>query len=293
MKLWLNGAICDESEAVIPATDHGFLYGMGLFETFRTYGGGRPFLLDRHLTRLAEGCAELRIAYRPDSAELQQAVGGLLQANGLRDGYVRLSVSAGAAPLGLPGTDGYSRPNVCIFVKPLPHAPSPPKPLFLLSLPRSSPEGAVRRKSFHYMNNILAKWELSSRTSLPGAEGLFATESGILVEGIVSNLFFVRAGALHTPSERSGCLPGVTRRAVMELARAQGMAVVEGEYRWEHLLRAEEAFVTNSIQEIAAISRLFDRSGAEVRQWDAKSAGPVAALLQAVYRERTERGDDR
>jgi len=287
MKLWWNGAICDESEAVIPVADHGFLYGMGLFETFRTYGG-KPFLLDRHAARLREGCAELRFAYEPNDADVEGAVAALLRANGLEDAYVRWSVSAGAAPLGLPNPAGYAKPNVLMMAKALGGGPPEPKQLHLLALPRSTPEGAVRRKSFHYMNNVLGKWELASRTASPHAEGLFATADGVVVEGIVSNVFWASGGMLYTPSIDTGCLPGVTREAVLELARQAGIPVAEGRFRSEALLEADEAFVTNSVQELVPVSALYGVAGEPVKRWAAE-AGGLTSALQRAYRALTRK----
>src|SRR5687767_8987041 len=96
----LNGSAVDASEAVISVYDHGFLYGIGLFETFRTYKG-KPYLLDRHLSRLQSGCEQLGISYRADLEALTALIRELLAANGLEDGYVRLTVSAGEGELGL------------------------------------------------------------------------------------------------------------------------------------------------------------------------------------------------
>ncbi|HZG87581.1 aminotransferase class IV [Paenibacillus sp.] len=287
MKLWWNGTICDESEAVIPVTDHGFLYGMGLFETFRTYGG-KPFLLDRHVARLREGCAELRFAYEPSEADIAAAVAALLRANDLEDAYVRWSVSAGSAPLGLPAPTGYASPNVLVMAKPLGTGSPASKELHVLKLPRSTPEGAVRRKSFHYMNNILAKWELAARTASPQAEGLLTAADGIVVEGIVSNAFWAAGGALYTPSVETGCLPGVTREAVLMLAREAGLPVIEGRFPWEALLAADEAFVTNSVQELTPVSALYDADGVMRKRWSPE-AGPITNALSRAYRALTAR----
>ncbi|WP_309122854.1 aminotransferase class IV [Paenibacillus sp.] len=286
MKLWWNGTIIEETEAVIPITDHGFLYGMGLFETFRTYGG-KPFLLERHVERLRAGCEELRIAYAPDASEIGTAVAEALRANGLTDGYVRWSVSAGAAPLGLPSPAGYEAPNVAIMAKSLGTSAAASKELHVLKLTRSGPEGGVvRRKSFHYMNNVLGKWELAERTASPSAEGLFADAQGILVEGIVSNVFWVADGALRTPALDTGCLPGITREVVLEQAREAGLPVVEGRFDWEALLAADEAFVTNSVQELTPVGVLFDADGTERKRW-APDAGPVTERLRRSYRKLT------
>jgi len=289
MKLWRNGTICDESEAVIPITDHGFLYGMGLFETFRTYGG-KPFQLRRHIERLLAGCEELRIAYAPSAEDVARAVDETIRANGLHDAYVRWSVSAGSAPLGLPPASGYERPNVVIMAKPLGPPPAAPKELRLLALRRSGPEGIVRRKSFHYMNNVLGKWELASRFASPSAEGLFAEASGSLVEGVVSNVFWATGGTLYTPSVDTGCLPGVTRDIVLELARAAGIPVEEGRYGFEALAEADEAFVTNSVQELVPVGSLFDDADAVRRRWD-EAPGPMTKRLQSAYRSLADRGE--
>lgn len=289
MKWWWNGQLYDEQEAVIPLADHGFLYGIGLFETFRTYDG-RPFLLQRHIERLLEGCGELRIAYRPDSQEIEEAIARLLEANGLRDAYFRWSVSAGAAPFGLPSASGYGAPNAALMAKPLPAQPPEPKSLYVLQLPRSTPEGRVRRKSFHYMNNILAKWELSERTSSASAEGLFTTEDNVMVEGIVSNVFYVSNEVLYTPSLGTGCLPGVTRWAVTAAAARLGIPIMEGRYAWQELLHADELFVTNSVQEITPVRELADAANIVRREWGTVP-GPVTALLRGAYQEWTRRRD--
>lgn len=287
MKLWWNGTIIDETEAVIPPNDHGFLYGIGLFETFRTYGG-QPFLLARHIERLRSGCKELRIHYAPDEGEIRGAVADLLRINGLDEGYIRWSVSAGAAAHGLPSPAGYDRPNVLIMAKPLPAgsgmtevAGTAGKELHVLRLPRSTPEGRRRAKSFHYMNNILAKWELAERTGSTQAEGLFTDGQGHAVEGIVSNVFWLRNGVLFTPSLATGCLPGVTREAVLELAKRLAIPVQEGAFFWEDIPAADAAFVTNSVQQISPVVRFFDAEGKLMKSWDSQDDGVLSRLSAA------------
>src|SRR5690606_29013511 len=121
----LNGQVINSHEAVISVFDHGFLYGMGVFETFRTYGGGRPWLLERHAARLAAGCRALGIDYVPDAAKVREGVAALLAANGLTDGYIRWSVTAGDAgtAVGLPQA-AYAAPREIVYAKAL--APDEP-----------------------------------------------------------------------------------------------------------------------------------------------------------------------
>jgi len=280
---------------MISVLDHGFLYGLSLFETFRTYGGS-PFLLSRHLTRLADGCRAVGIEL-PRGAELarvQRHVAELLQAQGLRDGYVRYTVTAGEAALGLPET-AYMTPNVVVYAKPLP--PAAPlaargKALQLLRTRRNSPEGDVRLKSAHYMNNILAKRELGETPSARAthgapAEGLMLNTAGHLTEGIVSNVFFVKNGVCYTPAVDTGILPGITRGFVLELAQQAGIKAEEGYYSWEDLLEADEVFITNSIQEIVPIHTLY---GLEHIEWRVESRSQPTSLSETMDRSLSDAG---
>lgn len=292
MKFLFDGQLTSQSEAVISAFDHGFLYGMGLFETFRTYGG-RPWLLREHAARLQRGCELLGIRYEPDAGRMERGVAELLAANGLSDGYIRWSVSAGEGEIGLPAGD-YERPHEIVYAKAL--APDEPatrqgKTLRLLKLRRSTPEGAFRLKSFHYMNNIAAKRELQAAGAAPGTEGLFLDGNGHVAEGMVSNVFWLKAGKLCTPSSDTGLLEGVTREYVIRLARAEGLPVEEGLYGWEALLEADEIFVTNSVQEIVPVVRLENDQGQQTN-WSGEEAGEMTARLMMLYRNAAERNDN-
>lgn len=285
MILYMNGQWIEHHQAVVSAYDHGFLYGIGLFETFRTYNG-RPFLLDEHLSRLEKDCGELGIRYQPDRSGIMRIIRELLARNGLDDAYIRLSVSAGIGEIGLPSAD-YDSPSVIFYAKSLPPRPNweaSARPLQRLKLRRNSPEAGWRMKSFHYMNNILAKRELLQYPWLAGvhAEGLFLNSSGHLAEGMVSNLFFVSAGECFTPSLDTGILPGITRQFVIRLCESRSIPVHSGHYRWEMLLEADEVFITNSIQEIVPISVLFDEDG-QCRRIGAGGPGPIAAKLHEDY----------
>lgn len=292
MKIGWNGTVKSAEEAVISVYDHGFLYGIGLFETFRTYGG-QPYLLERHLQRLADGCRSLDIEYGLDEGEFRVWLADLMKANGLPEAYVRLTVTAGVGELGLPSGD-YTSPNRLLLVKPLPPA-SPQlyeegRELALLQRRRNTPEGDIRLKSLHYMNNILAKKELIRLGTAPGAEGLMLTAEGWLAEGIVSNLFFARSGEIHTPSIATGILPGITRGRLIELARREGLQVNEGMYTWDDLMKADEIWISNSVQELVPITTLRGGAG-DVRVVGNAGAGPLFRQLLAAYRADIPIGD--
>lgn len=285
MQIAMNGALCASETAVISVYDHGFLYGIGLFETFRTYNG-KPFLLKEHLHRLQAGCEELAIAYKPDEERLTALVRQLLEGNGLEDGYFRLSVSAGRDVLGLPG-DQYREPSEILYVKELtaldPAAWEKGRALQLLNTRRNTPESEERLKSFHYMNSILGKRELSRYPWAAGAEGLLLDDCGFVSEGTVSNIFFVQEGVLHTPAPETCLLPGITRGWVIRAAMELGMPVEEGFYPWEALLEAEEIFMTSSIQELVPVTRLYDPEGNSTTVSDG-TAGEWTRRLSGLYR---------
>jgi 4-amino-4-deoxychorismate lyase len=287
MKIGLNGRLVEEEEAVISVFDHGFMYGMGCFETFRTYGG-RPFLFDAHMDRLEASLREVGIAARIDRPAARALIGRLIEANGFADAYVRYAVSAGIGPLGLPD-DEYAAPHTIIYTKPLPPAadggePSV-RPLQVLRLRRNTPEGERRIKSFHFMNNILGKRELGRYPWAAGAEGLFLTADGLVAEGVVSNVFFVIDGRVVTPPTNTGILAGVTRGFVLELSASLGIPAAEEPLTLRDAARAQEVFLTNSVQEIVRVDRIYDPDGAVIWRSPGDGRADTAGRLLAAYRQ--------
>lgn len=274
MFVYLNGKIVPKEEALISAYDHGFLYGVGLFETFRVYDG-HIFLLEDHLQRLNEGLSSLLIEKCFTKEEVEKAISLLLEVNGYQNAYIRLNVSAGWGELGLT-VDPYIEPTVIIYSKPL----SPPgseiseKKAQLLKIARNTPEGDYRLKSHHFLNNILAKREIGNRLDV---EGIFLTAEGDLAEGVVSNLFWVKDHTVFTPSIKTGILNGITRQFVIQLVRQRGMKVEEGFFKPEALNGADELFITNSIQEVVGINQWNNRD------YPGKK-GSITAYLHEQYR---------
>lgn len=249
MLIYVNGAFVEADEAKISPYDHGYLYGLGVFETFRIYNG-HPFLLDDHYERLIRSLSELCIQWHMTKDDIWSILQELLVRNKLEHAYVRLNVSAGLGEVGLQ-TEMYEQPSVIVFMKPL-SAPGEvvEKEGVILRQTRNTPEGAFRLKSHHYLNNIFGKREIGSAAN---KEGIFFTEAGYVAEGIVSNLFFVRDHVFYTPSLETGILNGITRAFVMKAAETLNIQVEEGFFTKEELLSADEVFVTNSIQEIVPL----------------------------------------
>ena len=274
--VYLSGALVPRSQARISPFDLGFLYGYGLFETMRAYSG-RIFRLDKHLGRLRQSAALIGLPL--DAFDLGKACYDALKANKLDDARIRLTVSMGEGEA-------------------IPDPPKQPKPTVLVTASRYNPPMAeVYRKGFaaivssvsqnsrsplsrlntaNYLNNILARKEAKAA----GAdEALLLNERNLLCEGSTGNIFLVSGGTLITPGVESGCLPGITRQTVIELANRLGIKVVEREVQLEELMRADEAFLTNSLIELMPLT------GVNGKAIGAGKTGRVTRKLLVAYRE--------
>lgn len=269
MYIYQNGEFVLETIARISPFDHGFLYGLGVFETFRIYDG-HPFLLDDHFQRLAVSLKELNILFDLKKDDFLEIITSLLKLNKLNNAYIRFNISAGEAPIGLQ-TEAYTKPNVIIFIKPLVTPLVRTKKATFLQTIRNTPEGFERLKSHHYLNSILGKREVPDMNT----EGIFLTNDGYVAEGVVSNIFWVKNGQVYSPTIKTGILNGITRQFVIELLKKNEIAFNEGYYLPQDVLDADEVFITNSIQEIVSISMLNES--------EYSSEGKVTHFLQNLY----------
>ncbi|WP_332651670.1 aminodeoxychorismate lyase [Lysinibacillus sp. 54212] len=272
MLCWMNGQYIDSNDLKISPFDHGFLYGLGFFETLRTYSGQAVFLQD-HYSRLSSACSHYFMNLPYKVTDFRDIITTLNEAAGGEDGYFRINVSAGVHDIGLQPTE-YRDPTVIVFRKPIPLRPrGQEKEAVWLKTVRSTPESDIRAKSHHYGNNVLGRMELPN---LADYEGFFKNEYGLVAEGITSNIFWLKNDILYTPSVSTGVLPGITRQRVLHIAERIGMYVREGEYLQGELEEAHECFITNSVQELVPIKTLGDIAfmGAE---------GPVYQRLHQAY----------
>jgi len=274
----LNGRFLRPDEATISPFDFGFLYGDGLFETLRTYGG-RPFRLNAHLARLAAGLDALAIRGAPSSDVLRGWVLETIARAEIPDAYVRITVTRG---MGIAGLDpaGCGAPTVFIVALPLrggpPSSNAGVKAIFLWPRhPEDHPRPTL--KSTSYQRSVLARAQLTREGA---REGFFFDHDRHVTEGSVSNIFAVRGGILWTPPADS-CLPGITRAEVLELARAEGLPTREEELNRHFILSVEELFITSSLMELLPVVRVGDATiGAGV-------PGPWTQRLLQRYREQT------
>lgn len=254
MQCWLNGNYVAAEELRISPFDHGFLYGLGFFETLRTYNG-KVLFWEAHMERLQAALTQFHIHLPYTKQDLLAVIKQLNLAAGGQDGYFRLNVSAGEHSIGLQPSE-YTQPNVIVFRKELPDTPrGKEKTAQWLEVRRNTPEGVLRVKSHHYGNNVLGRFEMSS---LAMQEGFFLTEEGYVAEGVTSNIFWVKDDILYTPSLEAGILPGITRAWVLEHAQSVGIEIREGLFTKNDVEQGSECFITNSVQELVPICKLED-----------------------------------
>ncbi|MBK8461220.1 MAG: aminotransferase class IV [Micropruina sp.] len=236
-RAWLNGRLVEAADAQLRIDDAGFMLGDGVFTT-TIVRDGRPFALRRNLARLLSSATRVGVP-APEASTLVAAVAELLAADQVQRARLRISLSSGSA----------GRPTAVVSHHPLGVLPATAS---VVTLPwRRNADGAlagVKSPSF-------GEWALVQRhlAALGVDEGLFATTSGDLCEGGVSNIFLGVGGRLVTPPLSSGCLPGVTRALICEQ-----LPVIEQALPMSVLAGAEEAFLTSAIRGVQPIS-LIDR----------------------------------
>jgi len=282
MQYHVNGRLVPAAEATVRVDDRGFRYGDAGFETCRAYGG-TVFEWDAHRDRLVDTCETLGM----DGAvptNLRKRVAATLDANDLDDAYVRASVTRGVQT-GKLTPDPEVEPTVVVVVKPLPRGGVDGRPVWdgpasvrtvdRRRIPEASMPAAA--KTHNYLDGVLARLELRGTDA---DEALVRDVDGFVAEGATSNVFFVSDGVLRTPSLDGPILPGVTRRAVLDLAADVDVPVETGRYGVDAVREADEAFLTNTTWEVRPVATVDGRT---------VGGGPVTDRLAAAFDRRIER----
>jgi len=254
---WVNGRMCRGSEAAISIFDRGARDGEGLFESVRVESG-RPLCWDRHLERLIVSAAELGFPVPPHPTTLAEALAQVLEANQMRDAAARLTVTRGV-PGGCP-----TRAGSWITVEPLAsrlwHGTKRSAAALVLSAVPFRPGTLGRFKTTGRLPYSLAREEARAA----GAdEALLVSADDQVLEGAVSNVFIVSRGVVLTPPLAAGILPGIVREQVLQLCGTLGIEAREAALTVAELMRADEVFVTNAIQQVVPAVSLAGRTIAE------------------------------
>ena len=279
--VYLNGELLPKSEAVIPVEDRGFLFGDGVYEATPAYHG-EPFLLDRHLARLARSLGVLRIDY--DTGAMPDIHRRLLAENGLDRApfsFIYVQVTRGAAPRGHAFPSEPVPPTVYGFANP---CARPPRNRWEEGYSAVTvPDQRWSRadvKVISLVPNVLAQQAAVDA----GVEDAIFVRDGMALEGTHNNVFAVIAGTLVTAPASNYILHGITRGFVLERARALGIPVEERAVPVEELRGAEEVFFAGTTTEIRPTVRVDGRPVGTGR------VGPITRRLFDDFVEMTSGG---
>lgn len=286
LKIWINGKLYDKENAKVSVYDHGLLYGDGVFEGIRSYGG-KVFRLRRHLDRLWDSAKAIWLTIPVSKEDMAQAIEATLQANGLQDGYIRVVVTRGSGSLGL-DPNRCSDPQVIVITDRIALYPEElyqkGLEIITVSTVRNHPAAlSPRIKSLNYLNNILAKIEGLQAGCI---EALMLNHKGEVAECTGDNIFLVRGGRLLTPPNEAGILEGVTRDAVIELAREAGIEVREVPLTKHDVYIADECFLTGTAAEVVPVVKVDSRSIGD------GAPGPLTRQLIDQFKKLTRRGGE-
>ncbi len=279
MKVYINGTIYDKHDAKISVFDHGLLYGDGVFEGIRSYGG-KVFRLQQHLDRLWDSAKALWLEIPIGKEQMGRDIYSMLKTNGIDDGYVRVVVTRGCGTLGL-GPDRCHDPQVIIIADTIALYPKEfyEKGLTIVTVStlRNHPAAlSPRIKSLNYLNNILAKIEGIQAGCI---EALMLNHKGEVAECTGDNIFLVHKGCVLTPPNEAGILEGITRDAVMTLAREAGYEMRVTPLTKHDVYIADECFLTGTAAEVVPVVKVDSRPIGDGRP------GPVTRQLMQRFHE--------
>ncbi|OGR92678.1 MAG: hypothetical protein A2992_10250 [Elusimicrobia bacterium RIFCSPLOWO2_01_FULL_59_12] len=283
MKVWLNSHLIDAKDARVSVFDHGFLYGDGIYETVHAYGY-KVFHWESHYKRLLNSARRIALKCPWSSRVLQDRVVKVLKANREPDASARITIARGPGPLGL---DPSVCPNPTLVV--LLHPPRDLRRCWaegisigITKIRRTPPEALDPQiKSNNSLNTILAKMEA---IKMGVFEAALLNLRGYLTEGTTSNIFFVKKGEIYTPALSCGLLAGVTREAVLTLARRNKIRARQGNYTPKGLLRADEVFLSSTTLEIAPVVRVKLAGRRGIRRIGNGKPGPMTRRIHALFR---------
>jgi branched-chain amino acid aminotransferase len=262
MKIYLDGRLVEKEDAKISVFDHGFLYGDGIFEGIRAYNG-RVFRLKEHLERLWASAKGINLEIPINREEMEKAIMKTLLANKLSDVYIRLIVTRGCGDLGLDPRNCTKLPSIVIITDQIKlyseEFYEKGMEVMTVSTRRIRQDSlSPNIKSLNYLNNILAKMQ-ATRSGV--AEAIILNAEGYVVECTGDNIFIVKNEVLYTPSGSEGALIGITRDAVIELAKNRSkISVKEGRISLYDVYIADECFLTGTAAEIIPVVAVDSRT---------------------------------
>lgn len=282
LKIYIDGTLVEEKDAKVSVFDHGLLYGDGVFEGIRAYGG-KIFRETEHIERLYDSAKAIMLDVPLTQDEFVKAMYDTMAANNLTDAYIRAIVTRGIGDLGL---DPRKCPRPCIIIIAASIQLYPDefyqKGLEIVTAPTrriSTDALSPRIKSCNYLNNILAKIEGIRSGCI---EALMLNAKGEVAECTGDNIFIINGNVLKTPPPDAGILEGITRAAIInDVAPELGLTVKEVPLTRHDLFLAEECFLTGTAAEVIAVVMIDGRVIGDGKP------GPIALKLLEGFRKLT------
>lgn len=280
MKVYLDGKFVSGEDAKVSVFDHGLLYGDGVFEGIRLYGGN-IFRLEEHLERLEYSAKAIMLQIPLSRQELIWATCETCRQNALTDAYIRLVVTRGVGDLGL-APWLCPKPSLFIIASKISLYPKEyyENGLAIVTVPtrRISPAALPPTiKSLNYLNNILGKIEGKQFGAL---EAIMLNDQGYVAECTADNVFIVHKGEIMTPAASQGALKGITRSTIFDIAKDTGLSIRETDMTRYDIWCADECFLTGSGAEVIPVVKL---DGREIGNG---KPGPVTKRVLDAFRQR-------
>jgi branched-chain amino acid aminotransferase len=286
LKIWLDGKLVPTADATVSVFSHGLLYGDGVFEGIRVYGG-KIFECTAHMERFANSLRAIRMEIRWSMDQIVAAMKETIQANNTVDGYIRLVAARGPGTLGihpfrcLPSQVFIICDKIQMFG---PEMYEKGMKIITASTIRNHPNAlSPQIKSLNYLNNIMAKIEAIDAGCL---EAVMLNHEGYVAECTGDNLFAVQNGKLRTPATHCGLLGGVTRRLVLKMAQKRGITTDETTMTRADLYYSTELFITGTGAEICPVTELDNRIVGD------GTPGPITRQLIADFRAHIKSGEE-
>jgi branched-chain amino acid aminotransferase len=280
MIVYLDGKYVDSTEAKVSVFDHGLLYGDGVFEGIRIYGGN-VYRLDEHLERLENSAKAIMLSVPLARAAMAEAVCETCRRNKLTDGYIRLVITRGPGDLGL-APWLCEKPTLFIIASKIQLYPQEHYDnglsIVTVATRRISPDMLPPTvKSLNYLNNILAKIEARQAGAL---EAIMLNSQGLVAECTADNIFAVHKGEIVTPAASAGALKGITRSTVFDIAKELGIPMREADVTRYDIWCADECFLTGTGAEVIPVVKL------DGRVIGTGKPGPITARVLTSFRKR-------
>lgn len=280
MQIYLDGKYVDQADAKISVFDHGLLYGDGIFEGIRIYSGN-VFRLEEHLERFELSARAIMLTLPNTRKEIAEIVCECCRRNKLQDGYIRLVATRGPGDLGL-APWLCPQPSLFCIADKISLYPQEfyDNGLAIVTVPtrRIAPDALPPTvKSLNYLNNILAKIEARQAGAL---EAIMLNAQGYVAECTADNIFVVQKGELLTPAASQGALKGITRQAIIDIAKELGVPLREVDLTRYDIWCADEGFLTGTGAEVIPVVKLDGRPLGDGKP------GPITRKVLAAFRKK-------